>query len=166
MFSFDDYHVDLTVAEGKHIVLSVDKDNSPIKRVYSGKMIEERKQRTFFERFGGILISILAMLIIVGYWRWRWCIRLFTVFLLVNEKRINNPYLFVIQFIWSPRISSSPFHQLSNPCLFPFHWLTDLLFSVKISVQCQLLNDLFQIWNHLKECRIDKYLLNVIEHIL
>ena len=67
MFSFDDYHVDITVAEGTHIVLSVDKDNSPIKRVYSGKMIEERKQRTFFERFGGIFVSILAMLIIVRY---------------------------------------------------------------------------------------------------
>ena len=98
MFSFADYHVDLTVAEGKHIVLSVDKENSPIKRVYSGKMIEERKQRTVFERFGGIIVSILAMLIIVGDCYWRLCIRLFTVLLLVNERLIDEYYLFFIQF--------------------------------------------------------------------
>lgn len=57
--------MDVTLAEGKHIVLSVDKEGSPIKRVFSGKMIEERKLRTFFERFGGIIVSIIAVLIVV-----------------------------------------------------------------------------------------------------
>ncbi len=65
MFSFDTYHIDVTLAEEKSIILSIDKEGSPIKRVFSGKRIERHITRSFFERYGGILVSILAVFIVV-----------------------------------------------------------------------------------------------------
>ena len=65
MFSFDEYHIDVTVSEEKNVILSIDKEGYPIKRVFSGKRIESRRRRSLFERYGGIIVSILAMFIVV-----------------------------------------------------------------------------------------------------